>query len=114
MNIQEILDALEFQTTCDFGHQNQYGYPANYPCQRDAEWSVQYHACPQSTNGTPGNGTALWCNHHYRIFLIGIDTMFDDHPGKTLGCGCGHRYRTPNDFIWNVTPLKAGQNHNGA
>ena len=114
MNNQEILNALEFHIACDFGHMNQYGYPANPPCTRNADWSVNYHSCPQSTHGTPGNGTAVWCNHHYRIFLVGIDTMFSDHPGKNIACACGHRYINPEDFLWNVTPIKAVQNHNAA
>lgn len=102
MNNQEILDALEFTTTCDIGSPGCYGEGQMIDCQRPAVWSLHYHACNASSPVT-GPGTAAWCEHHLRMMRFLIEGIIADNENPV--CPCGHPYNTPSDFMWGATPL---------
>lgn len=101
MTPQQVLDSLDFAVPCDIGHPGGYGHPITRRCDCRAEYTVSYHHC----TSVPNTGAGTWCGKHLRLLRLAVEATLEET--RVAACPCGHRYDSPDDFVWNVTPLKA-------
>lgn len=107
----DLFEELEMRIGCDVGHEGGIGHTNQTPCQRRAEYTLNYHACQKTRDLfglVDGFGTGAWCSFHLAIYTTNVQRTINQGKKKNMlnACvGCGHTYRQIADAVWNLTPI---------
>lgn len=105
----DVIEGLNIHINCDIGHPGGFAETAEPPCEREADFSVNFHACPpliEHYGPRAGTGAGTWCSYHLAIYTANTQTLIRLTQGRG-GCRfCGHHFREIQDCVWNVTPIR--------
>lgn len=110
--LTDILEHLDLHIGCDIGHPGGFNHTMIPPCEREADFSLNFHACEgikKMLGPAVGFGSGTWCAYHLSIYTantlrqINLCASF----GHLFEClACPHIYRGIPDAVWNVNPIR--------